>query len=309
MHNASSVGAMLKRRVPASPSIRTPKCSFSSSGPAVFVYLPHTCPRVGQDSPRAAEKVRAVRRHQYVRAMSWHLGRLAAFDVETTGTDPESDRIVTAALSIVGAGLRATHHSWIVDPGVEIPAEATAVHGVSTERARMEGADPAQVVSEIIALLAEESVAGVPVVAFNARFDLTILDREARRHGVVPLIERVQAGVGLLVIDPYVLDKEIDRYRPGKRTLDAVCAHYRVSLGSAHEAGADALAAARVAYRLGSTVPELAALDLELLHANQVGWAAAQAASLQEYFLQQGRAEHVEGAWPVVPQPATALAA
>jgi uncharacterized protein YprB with RNaseH-like and TPR domain len=31
--------------------------------------------------------------------MSWHTGRLAAFDIETTGVDPESDRIVTAAVA------------------------------------------------------------------------------------------------------------------------------------------------------------------------------------------------------------------
>ncbi len=241
--------------------------------------------------------------------MSWHLGRLAAFDVETTGTDPEADRIVTAALSIVGVGLAGVHHFWIVDPGVEIPAAATAVHGVTTQRARSEGVSPQQAVAEITELLAAEVRARVPIVAFNARFDLTILDREARRHGVVPLVERSGAADSLLVIDPYVLDKQIDRYRPGKRTLDAVCAHYGVPLGSAHQAGADALAAARVAYRIGTLAPELAGLDIEQLHADQVSWAAAQAASLQAHFRQQGRMELVQGAWPVVPAPEALAAA
>ena len=241
--------------------------------------------------------------------MSWHLGRLAAFDVETTGTDPEADRIVTAALSIVGAQRAGEHHFWIVDPGVEIPAAATAVHGVTTQRARSEGVSPQQAVAEITELLAAEVRARVPIVAFNARFDLTILDREARRHGVVPLVERSGAADSLLVIDPYVLDKQIDRYRPGKRTLDAVCAHYGVPLGSAHQAGADALAAARVAYRIGTLAPELAGLDIEQLHADQVSWAAAQAASLQAHFRQQGRMELVQGAWPVVPAPEALAAA
>lgn len=234
--------------------------------------------------------------------MSWHLGRLAAFDIETTGTDPESDRIVTAAVSLVGGGLDPDHHSWLLDPGIEIPDGAVAVHGVSTERARREGRDPASAVQEIVAVLAGHVSVGMPIVAFNARFDLTILDREARRHGVEPLLDRVGAD-GMLVIDPFVLDKQVDRFRRGRRTLDAVCSHYSVRLDAAHDANADALAAARVAYRLGSRVPELADLDLSQLHASQVQWAAAQAVSLQEWFDAQGREERVEGAWPIVPLP------
>lgn len=236
--------------------------------------------------------------------MSWHLDRLAAFDIETTGTDPESDRIVTAAVSLVGGGLDSEHHSWLLDPGIEIPEGAVAVHGVSTERARSEGREPASAIEEIVAILAEHLATGTPIVAFNARFDLTILDREARRHGVEPLLDRIGGESAMLVIDPYVLDKQVDRFRKGRRTLDAVCSHYSVRLDAAHDANADALAAARVAYRLGSRMSELADLDLPRLHASQVQWAAAQAASLQEWFDAQGRQERVEGAWPVVPLPA-----
>lgn len=233
--------------------------------------------------------------------MSWHRGPLAAFDIETTGTDPESDRIVTAAVSIVGAGLRSEHHFWLVDPGIPIPEGATAVHGISTERARAEGCSPRRAVSEIVALLARCQLAHAPIVAFNARFDLTILDREARRHGVESLVQRVGGWDRLLVVDPYVLDKHVDRYRPGKRTLQHVCEHYRISLEEAHSANADALAAARVAYRLASRIAELREADLSALHACQVEWAAEQASSLQVYFEEVGRIERVEGAWPIVP--------
>lgn len=150
-------------------------------------------------------------------------------------------------------------------------------------------------------MLAAHLRKGAPIVAFNARFDLTILDREARRHGVAPLVERVGGMDGLIVVDPFVLDKQVDRYRSGKRTLEAVCAHYRVRLDQAHAANADALAAARVAYRLASRIAELREVDLRRLHAQQIEWAAAQAASLQDYFDGLGRQERVEGAWPIVP--------
>jgi DNA polymerase III subunit epsilon len=234
--------------------------------------------------------------------MSWHTGRLAAFDVETTGIDPQQDRIVTAAVSFVGDARPPERHAWLVDPGIEIPAGATAVHGITTERARAEGRVAAEALEEIVGALATQLQRGVPIVVFNARFDLTCLDREARRHGVAPLLDRVGGADGMLVVDPFVLDKRFDRFRRGKRTLTAVCAHYRVPLDDAHAAGADALAAARVAWRLGQAIAELRETDLRALHAQQVEWAAEQAASLEEYFRGQGRHEHVERAWPIVPE-------
>jgi DNA polymerase-3 subunit epsilon len=233
--------------------------------------------------------------------MSWHRGRLAAFDIETTGVDPECDRIVTAAVSLVGDDRPSEHLAWLVDPGIEIPAGATAVHGMTTAQARAEGRISSEAVEEIAAALATQLLAGVPIIAFNARFDLTILDREAQRHGVRQLVDRVGGPERMLVIDPYVLDKHFDRFRRGKRTLGAVCEHYRVRLDQAHAANADALAAARVAFRLATRVAELSEMDLRDLHREQVAWAAEQAASLEDYFRQQGREERVERVWPVVP--------
>jgi len=237
------------------------------------------------------------------------MGRLAAFDVETTGIDTERDRIVTACVGLAGGARPTERFAWLVDPGIEIPAGATAVHGITTARARAEGRDAAQAVEEITAVLAEQMLAGVPAIAFNARFDFTILDREARRHGLTPLVERVGGPLRLLVVDPFVLDKQLDRFRRGKRTLTAVCEHYRVPLDAAHDADADALAAARVAWRIAQRNAEIAQAPLDALHARQVIWAAEQAVSLAAWFRDQGRDEHVPTDWPIVPHAAPAAAA
>ena len=73
--------------------------------------------------------------------MGWHEGPLAGFDTETTGTDPETARIVTAAVIVHGP--EPVDARWLVNPGIDIPAEATAVHGISTETAQAQGLDPA----------------------------------------------------------------------------------------------------------------------------------------------------------------------
>lgn len=236
--------------------------------------------------------------------MNWFEGRLAAYDIETTGTDTENDRIVTAAVSIVGGGEQAESRTWLVDPGIEIPAEATSVHGITTEKARSEGQSAAEAVAEITSTLAAVVAEDIPIVAFNARFDLTILDREARRHGVEPLIEVVGGPEGLLVIDPFVLEKKINKFRKGGRTLSILCEDYGIPLTDAHAAEADALAAARLAWKLGRINAELGAYDLPSLHEDQIIWADEQGRSLQEFFDKQGKDEQVQTVWPVVPYAA-----
>ncbi|GHJ04733.1 3'-5' exonuclease [Streptomyces olivaceus] len=230
--------------------------------------------------------------------MTWHLGRMAGFDLETTGPDPLTARIVTACVVQVGDKQPTQTANWLTDvDGHDIPAEASAVHGITTERAHKEGADLRQAVEEILGALTQVTLSGIPIVAMNARYDLTLLDREAARYGFDPL----PAGP---VIDPFVIDKEVDRYRPGKRNLTALCEHYQVPLDGAHAADADAIAACRVAWRQGSTNPKLAAMSLDELHNAQIWWAAEQAASLQEHFRKTRPDAVVEGAWPLIPRQA-----
>ena len=109
---------------------------------------------------------------------------LAVFDLETTGIDVDTCRIVTAHVGVIGAdGEVLEQREWLVDPGVEIPTAASLIHGVTTERARLEGQAAATAVAEIIAALSDAAARGLPIVAYNAAYDLTILEREAERYG------------------------------------------------------------------------------------------------------------------------------
>lgn len=220
---------------------------------------------------------------------------LGVFDLETTGVDVTSDRVVTAHVGVLdGDGRVVSATTWLADPGIEIPAGATAVHGITTAQARAAGRPAGEVVAEVVAALRGLFAEGIPVVAYNAPFDFSLLRHEAERHGVPPIVEPSP------VIDPLVVDKRYDRYRRGKRTLEAVASHYAVPLEGAHDAAADAIAAGRVAQALAERF-DLPASPHEL-HDQQIGWARAQAESLTDYFVRIGRidpAERLDGSWPI----------
>lgn len=236
--------------------------------------------------------------------MGWHEEPLIGFDLETTGTDPTEARIVTAAVVETKAGEVIGRREWLADPGVPVPAEAAAVHGVTTERAAL-GRPAREVVEEIAATLAAHWATGAPVVAYNACFDLSLLAAELRRYGLPSLGERLAEsgappGETGPVVDPYTIDRAVDRYRKGKRTLEAVCGVYGVALDDAHEAGADALAAVRVARAIAARYPEIARRELGELHRDQERWYGEWASSFQGWLRRKGDAGAViDPRWPL----------
>lgn len=232
----------------------------------------------------------------------WHLGMMCALDLETTGTDVENDRIVTACVAVLdGSGKLAPQaQNWLAWPGTEIPEAASAVHGITTEHAREHGLPAAQVADEAAAAVGKAAGAGIPVIAFNAAFDLTLLDREVSRYDLGTFTWDLEAAE-VLVVDPLVLDKALDRYRKGKRRLGDVAAHYGVKAEGAHSADGDATAAARVAWKIAATYPHIARMDAAQLMAFQKAAAADQARSFADYLRRQGKdaeAEAVDGSWP-----------
>ncbi|MGW4085780.1 exonuclease domain-containing protein [Streptomyces sp. NPDC004822] len=237
--------------------------------------------------------------------MGWHRELLIGFDLETTGTDPREARIVTAAVVEVRDGELLGHRQWLADPGVPIPAEAVAVHGVSNERAAAEGRPADQVADAVADVLVAYWKTGVPVVAYNAAFDLSLLSAELRRYGLPSLRERLGGVDPAPVVDPYTIDRRVDRYRRGKRNLEAVCREYGVELASAHDAFADALAAARLAGAIAARHPKVATLGPAELHRRQIEWYAEWAADFQTFLRGKGDPTAVvDGTWPVrEPEP------
>lgn len=237
--------------------------------------------------------------------MGWAEGPLVGFDTETTGVDVGADRIVTAAV-VRRVGGHAVTRSWLIDPGVEIPAAATAVHGITTAHARAHGRAPAGALEEIAEALAGALGRGEPVVAYNASYDLSLLDAELRRHGLATLPERLGRDVRV-VVDPLVLDRWLDTYRPGKRRLGDLCAHYGVRAGTLHSADTDVVATLDVLAALCARYPGIGRAAPEKLHDAQARAHRRWAAGYNAWRAQQGlEGPGAELSWPVREAPALA---
>ncbi|MDR0366186.1 MAG: hypothetical protein LBH68_05095, partial [Bifidobacteriaceae bacterium] len=101
----------------------------ASAGPWVGVGVRDICWAEGRLRGVLADGVRG-------RWQSGDMRDLVGFDTETTGVRTEADRIVTAALVCRRADGSREAATWLINPGVEIPAQATAVHGITTAKAQ-----------------------------------------------------------------------------------------------------------------------------------------------------------------------------
>lgn len=228
--------------------------------------------------------------------MSWW-GHLSGFDTETDGPNPDEARIITACVGHATAeGWVA--RNWMLQPERPIPDEATAVHHITTEMARIDGTDRIEGVGQIAAVIRGAWQAGSVLVGHNVVYDLTLLDRELRRTGHEPL--RVEGPV----VDTLVLDKAVDRYRRGKRTLATTAAHYgfELSTADAHGAESDARAACRIAWRIATNYPEVGRLDLHELNQWQADRYREQRLSFAAYRRKRGEPLDDESTdWPIRP--------
>jgi len=240
---------------------------------------------------------------------AWAEEPILALDLEATGVDQDNDRIATACAAIVREGVVTYQRDWMIGIDVDMPAEASAVNGLTTEHLRANGRPARDVIPEIVNAIRWALQRGAPVVAYNAAFDITFLDRESRRWAQLGLAEACGVDDVRPVLDPFVIWKHVDPYRRGGRKLTDACRVFGVDLGErAHEAAADAIAATRVLHRLANRYPLVGKATLEELHDMQVIWRREQCDSLREYF-DLKRIEHdgVDGSWPLRPYVASVL--
>src|SRR5690554_572278 len=137
---------------------------------------------------------------------------LVVLDTETTGVDPEIDRIVQIGIVLVSRDHERQEWEFYIDPEEPIPPEATEIHGISD--VIVQGKPPFVQIWPLIA----EIIDGADIVAYNARFDLAMIDAELKR-AALPKWDRS----GVRVIDPLVIFRARHPH-----TLEGACKEYGV---------------------------------------------------------------------------------
>lgn len=187
--------------------------------------------------------------------------RTLVFDTETSGipidglhpSDPAQPRIVQFAAVLLDADRReVTSVSMIVNPGVDIPAGATKVHGIDNDRAARFGVHERAAVGMFIRLCAVADVA----VAHNARFDLRMLDMAAvRAKTAIKLPELVrctcEAATPICNLPPTARMLETGFNKPKAPKLEEA---FKMLVGremvGAHDAMADVRACVELYFKL-----------------------------------------------------------
>lgn len=176
---------------------------------------------------------------------------LIFLDLEATGISPGEDRIVDVALLKCRPDGSEEFFSSLVDPGIPIPREATAVHHITNE---MVLGQPSfrQLAGKILDFFGDSDLGGFNIL----KFDLPMLQAEFKRAGLEFRLD------GRRVVDAFVLFQKME-----PRSLGAA---YKVycgkSIAEAHRAEPDARAAREVFFAQLERYPQLPK-DVEALSA------------------------------------------
>jgi DNA polymerase III subunit epsilon len=141
--------------------------------------------------------------------------REIVFDTETTGLDPgQGHRVIEiGCIELVNRfPTGKTFHRYL-NPQRDVPAEAFAVHGISTEQLTDKPLF-ATVADELIAFLGD-----APLVAHNAQFDLGFLNAELKRAGKNAIAHE-------RLVDTLMLARR--RHPGGPNSLDHLCTRYGI---------------------------------------------------------------------------------
>jgi DNA polymerase-3 subunit epsilon len=176
----------------------------------------------------------------------------AVVDLETTGLDTATDRVVSVGAVRLARGRVLLGDSFVelVNPGRGIPAEAVKIHGIKPDQ--VAGArDAAAVFRDFLAWLGSDIL-----VAHYAEFDLHFINLTMRRLYGFPLqnlvldVVRMCRGV-VLPSDPY----GIGRNR-ASCSLESLAQRFGLSEAERHTAAGDALVTALIFQRLLARLEE-----------------------------------------------------
>ena len=164
------------------------------------------------------------------------------FDLETTGVSINSDRIVEISILKVFPNGKEEKKTWLVNPEMPIPAQSTAIHGISNEKVA-DAPTFKMLAKEVNSWIVDADLGG-----FNSnRFDIPILAEEMLRGGLDFDMKNRQS-----------VDVQTIFHKMEQRTLTAA---YKFYCDKVHEDAHSSMSDTRVTYEVF-----LAQLELSLIH-------------------------------------------
>jgi len=190
---------------------------------------------------------------------------LAVLDVETTGFDPEVERVIEVAIIRFARGVVTERFTCLVNPGKSIPQEVVKLTGI----ADADVADAPEF--EAIAAQVHARRQGVGIVAYNLAFDRSFLRAELSRCGMKWPEEAP-------TLDPLIFARQFFKNSP-RKNLSTISKLLGIPLEEAHRAEHDAEVAGKVLYAFTDRLPQ----SLSQLLMLQKQWEAAQAQEMSSW--------------------------
>ncbi|QOW08929.1 3'-5' exonuclease [Kaistella flava (ex Peng et al. 2021)] len=152
---------------------------------------------------------------------------LCIFDLETTGIQVAKDRIVEISILKVNPDSSRESKTWLVNPGMPIPPETSAIHGITDERVK-DAPTFKEIASKVM-----DMISGTDLGGFNSnRFDVPLLAEELLRAGFDFDLSKFK-----------LVDAQTIFHKMEPRNLTAAYQFYcKKELVNAHSAEADVLA-------------------------------------------------------------------
>jgi DNA polymerase-3 subunit epsilon len=197
----------------------------------------------------------------------WPDNAFIVIDVETTGLDIKSDRVIQVGIAVFHGTKYVHHFKWLSN--VEYPSctEALATHNIDDEYRYINGIAPEILFKRVKKLINLTRTARKPIMFFNAPFDLRFLNKECG------MLDREH----LYIIDPLVIERHYQKSipvftKPWMRLLQ-MSLRYGVEAPT-HDALDDAIATGYVAIKQSLYYPSIRRCSLPELHARQIRWHA-----------------------------------
>ena len=164
--------------------------------------------------------------------------RYIAFDTETTGLDPEKDRIVELSAVMFENGTPTASFQSYVNPGISIPSEVSALNYITNEMLQTAPAEK-DIYPELLKFLGDAASGMTVICGHVAAFDLSFL---------CGILDRLGIAASFRFVDTRQLATLIPELK--HHSLAAVAEYFDVPHENAHHAREDALTSGRILQKM-----------------------------------------------------------